>query len=43
MISAKLGNKTEAVNAYKQALKVGEKTLSDEQKKSITAAIEALK
>jgi tetratricopeptide (TPR) repeat protein len=43
MISAKLGDKAEAVNAYKQALKVGEKTLSDEQKKRITAAIEALK
>lgn len=43
MINAKLGRKTEAANAYKQALKIGEKTLSDEQKKRITAAIEALK
>ncbi|MDO8302648.1 MAG: hypothetical protein Q7T18_05355, partial [Sedimentisphaerales bacterium] len=43
MISAKLGRKTEAANAYKQALKIGGKTLSDKEDQRIKAAIEALK
>jgi tetratricopeptide (TPR) repeat protein len=43
MINAKLGRKNEAVNAYQNALKVGEKTLSDAAKQRIQSAIEALK
>jgi tetratricopeptide (TPR) repeat protein len=43
MISEKVGHKNEAVNAYKQALKVGDKTLSEQAKERIKKAIEALK
>ena len=43
MISAKLGRKTEAANAYKQALKIGEKNMAEKDKQRITAAIAALK
>ena len=43
MINEKLGRKSEAVNAYKHALKTGDQTLSDAAKNRIKAAIEALK
>jgi tetratricopeptide (TPR) repeat protein len=42
MISAKLGRKNEALNAYKHALDIGEKTLSDTEKQRIKDAIESL-